>query len=227
MGECNAPPLTDAQRRTIAQLGKHLSRASKIGTRIQQLAGKALLAESMLEALDSPVFLLDAERQILSCNVAARTLMANQPTRLRVVHGRLMPDGCSDAAQWQAACISGLLSLQPTGTTGGEANALHFSLIPLPPNTQLARTWQRPLTLMTTCAVRSPAERMRRLFLVYGLSEAEACLCVLMCCDGLTPQECADRRQVSVFTVRAQIKSIYAKIGLQRHGDLVRLILSL
>ena len=227
MGEWNAPSLTDAQRKTIAQLGKHLSRATHIGSRIQQLEGKALLAESMLEALDSPVLLLDAERRIVSCNAAARTLMANEPTRLRVSHGRLMPDGCSDAAQWQAVRMRGFLSLQQTSTTGSAAHALHFSLIPLPASTQLARSWQRPLTLMTTFAVRSNAERVRRLLLVYGLSEAEASLCVLMCCDGLTPQACADRREVSIFTIRTQIKSIYTKTGMQRHGDLVRLILSL
>ncbi|WP_427306912.1 helix-turn-helix transcriptional regulator [Cupriavidus sp. H39] len=227
MGESDAPPLTDEQHCSIARLCKHVSRASLLSMRIQHLEEKALLAECMLEALDAAVWLLDTDRRVLSCNAAARTLMAKQPTRLRVVHGRLMPDGCSESTQWQAACLNGLLALQRAGDPAGAAHALHFSLIRLPPGTQLARTWQRPLTLMTTCAMRSPVERVRRLLLVYGLSDAEANLCVLMCCDGLSPQACADSRQVSVATIRTQIKSIYAKTNMQRHGDLVRLVLSL
>nr|WP_116339775.1 helix-turn-helix transcriptional regulator [Cupriavidus taiwanensis] len=227
MCESDAPPLTDEQHCTIARLCKHVSRASLLSMRIRHLEEKALLAECMLDALDSAVWLLDTDRRVLSCNAAARTLMAKQPTRLRVVHGRLMPEGCSESTQWQAACLNGLLSLQRAGNPASAAHALHFSLFRLPPGTQLARSWQRPLTLMTTCAMRSPVERVRRLLLVYGLSDAEAKLCVLMCCDGLTPQECADRRQVSVATIRTQVKSIHAKTNMQRHGDLVRLVLSL
>ncbi|WP_171513213.1 hypothetical protein [Cupriavidus necator] len=33
--------------------------------------------------------------------------------------------------------------------------------------------------------------------------------------------------QVSVATIRTQVKSIYAKTNMQWHGDLVRLVLSL
>ncbi|MCO4889508.1 helix-turn-helix transcriptional regulator [Cupriavidus sp. WGtm5] len=227
MAECDAPPLTEEQHNTIARLCRHVSRASLLGLRIRHLEEKALLAECMLESLDSAVWLLDTDRRVLSCNAAARTLMASQSTRLRVVHGRLIPEGCSESMQWQAACMNGLLSLLPAGTQGDAAHPLHFSLIRLPPGTQLARTWQRPLTLMTFRVMRGPGERVRRLLLVYGLSEAEASVCVLMCCDGLTPQDCADRRQVSIATIRTQIKSIYAKTNMQRHGDLVRLVLSL
>ena len=54
-----------------------------------------------------------------------------------------------------------------------------------------------------------------------GLSPVEAA-CALMLSDGQTPAEIAENRQVSVFTVRNQIKSALAKSGCRRQSELVR-----
>lgn len=56
-----------------------------------------------------------------------------------------------------------------------------------------------------------------------GLSPAEAAT-VLKLADGRTPAEIAEERQVSVFTVRNQIKASLSKTGCRRQADLVRMI---
>jgi DNA-binding CsgD family transcriptional regulator len=59
---------------------------------------------------------------------------------------------------------------------------------------------------------------------LYGLTPAEARLvCGLM--DGLTLQEYADAKKIAVASVRTQLKSVFAKTGVNRQSALMRLIL--
>lgn len=66
-------------------------------------------------------------------------------------------------------------------------------------------------------------ENMTRCFL---LSHAEAQVCTLMV-QGLTSNEIAAERDVSIETVRSQIKAVYAKTNTNRRADLIRLTLSI
>lgn len=66
------------------------------------------------------------------------------------------------------------------------------------------------------------AERVRRL---YGLTQAEARV-VSALVLGRTVDEIAFAHGVRASTVRAQVRSIYDKIGVNRQADLVRLALS-
>lgn len=65
----------------------------------------------------------------------------------------------------------------------------------------------------------------RRLALLYGLSETEAEVCRLMVGGG-SAAEIAEARGVSEGTVKVQFKAIYAKTGVGRRADLVRLALA-
>lgn len=65
----------------------------------------------------------------------------------------------------------------------------------------------------------------RRLALLHGLSETEAEVCRLMVGGG-SAAEIAEMRGVSEGTVRSQFKAIYAKTGVGRRADLVRLALA-
>ena len=65
-------------------------------------------------------------------------------------------------------------------------------------------------------------EGMRNL---YGLTRAEAEICRLIV-ECHSTQEIADIRNVSVATVRTQMKSVFSKTGLHRKSDLVRLALN-
>ncbi len=65
-------------------------------------------------------------------------------------------------------------------------------------------------------------ERLARLFV---LSQAESEVVRAMV-DGLSAAEIAELRGTTDGTVRSQIKSIYAKTGVRRRADLVRLAVS-
>jgi DNA-binding CsgD family transcriptional regulator len=65
-----------------------------------------------------------------------------------------------------------------------------------------------------------PTNGLRELF---DLSTAEAEVAVLVGL-GLSPTEIARRRQVGIETVRAQLKSVFRKLGVGRQSELVRLL---
>jgi DNA-binding CsgD family transcriptional regulator len=66
----------------------------------------------------------------------------------------------------------------------------------------------------------------RRLALLHGLSEAEAEICKHMVGGG-SAAEIAESRGVSEGTVKTQFKAIYAKTGVHRRADLVRLAIAI
>lgn len=56
-----------------------------------------------------------------------------------------------------------------------------------------------------------------------GLTPAEAAVAALVGA-GVSPQDASDRLGISVLTVRTHLKAIFQKLGLQRQGDLVRIV---
>ena len=76
--------------------------------------------------------------------------------------------------------------------------------MPVPEQSRLMRERPGVATLMTAADLRSPSARAQQLRVFYGLSSAEADLAVLLCCDGLSPQECAGLRGVSIGTIRTE-----------------------
>jgi DNA-binding CsgD family transcriptional regulator/PAS domain-containing protein len=67
---------------------------------------------------------------------------------------------------------------------------------------------------------------LRRLAQLTGLTEAEAEICSQMV-NGKSAAEIADARGVAEGTVKSQFKAIYAKTGVGRRADLVRLALTI
>ncbi len=211
--------LSDDQRRTIEIMGAHISRALRIQARIGELEARVAAAESALDAIPVPVFLLGEQRELRYTNRAADQLIAAEPA-MRILNGRFAPEGCIDDAQWRHAFArGGLLLRRATG------EPLPLALMPIPGQSRLARERSGVAALMTAADLRSPSARAQRLRVFYGLSSAEADLAVLLCCDGLSPQECAALRGVSIGTVRTQIKSIYAKTEVARASQLTSLVM--
>ena len=199
-------------------MGMHISRALQIQARIggSRRAWPPPNRRSMRCRCPS-----SCSARSVSCytNRAADQLIAAEPA-LRVVNGRFAPEGCVDDAQWRHAYARGGLLLRRT--TG---EPLPLALMPVPEQSRLMRERPGVATLMTAADLRSPSARAQRLRVFYGLSSAEADLAVLLCCDGLSPQECAGLRGVSIGTIRTQIKSIYAKTAVGRAAQLTSLVM--
>jgi DNA-binding CsgD family transcriptional regulator len=60
---------------------------------------------------------------------------------------------------------------------------------------------------------------------LYGLTHAEARLSAALA-NGYALEEIAEKRKVSMATIRSQLKACFRKTGVSRQVDLVKLILS-
>jgi DNA-binding CsgD family transcriptional regulator len=69
------------------------------------------------------------------------------------------------------------------------------------------------------------ADRAERLRERYALTAQEARVAVLIA-DGVTVKEIAAFLEVTVFTVRAHLRNIFAKMGVARQAALVRVVLT-
>lgn len=68
-----------------------------------------------------------------------------------------------------------------------------------------------------------PTETLQK---VFDLTPAESKISVALA-SGSSPQEIAEKNQVSIGTVRNQIKAIYSKVGVKKQSELVRIVLNL
>jgi DNA-binding CsgD family transcriptional regulator len=190
-------------------------------TQLRQLESRTAIAEASLHSLSFPVFILDEARTLLYANDAANQLMTNEPA-LAFRHGQFCPTAQYAATDWRQACaVGGLLLRRSSG------KPLPLTLIPIPERSRLTQLSARRLVLMTTTDIQSPETKVQRLRAFFGLTAAEADLAILLSCEGLSPQECADARGVLVATVRSQIKSIYTKTGVSRTAQLSQLVFRL
>lgn len=144
----------DPDLRLSDGLTAHLARALRVASRLGDVQRRAVVAESTLDQLETPVLLLEEETgRLLLANAAARRLMQAEPV-LAFRGDRVAPGVLSDSATWRAACRAGGCVLR---AASGAPMAL--SLIPVPPGSTLARSWPRPLVLMSLPSNKSAAAR--------------------------------------------------------------------
>jgi DNA-binding CsgD family transcriptional regulator len=208
--------------------------------RLREADLEAASAAAALDALSFGVVQLDGVGRIVQCNrEAARILESGEGLGARhsflhaaesAAHELLrqaldataatIGDGAAQLAQ--VAHFSEVVRIPKSAS--GEAYVLQMSRLP-------AASSFGPLNIASRMVVfitdeRRPAtadlDVLRR---IYGLSPAEA-RCALALGEGKLSQA-ADRLQVSVDTVKTQLKQIYAKTGCHSRADLTRLLLSL
>lgn len=97
--------------------------------------------------------------------------------------------------------------------------------LPLDESVALARRPGGPFALLFLSRGTSPLKR-DELCQLFNLSPSEAEL-VRLLAQGLTPAMCAERRNVSLPTVRTQLKNVYAKAGVSSQAQLMSLVLAL
>ncbi|MGN6082835.1 helix-turn-helix transcriptional regulator [Trinickia sp.] len=213
--------LSPIHRHTIDVLSPHISRALQAQARLRQLETRTAIAEASLQSLACPVFILDEARTLIYANDAANRLIANEPA-LAFRHGRFFPTAQYTHSDWQQACaVGGVLLRRASG------KPLPLTIIPIPERSRLTRLCPRRLVVMTATDSQVSETKAQRLRAFFALSAAEADLAILLSCEGLSPQECAQMRSVSLSTVRSQIKSIYTKVGVTRAAQLDQLVLRL
>ena len=223
--------LSEAEIAIFRVLKNHLARAVEVGNRLADLDMRQRSAWEAIENSLVGVIALRRNGQVRRCNRAARKILETEDGLL-CVGGMLKARRPIDNRVLQALIGSALRDF-PAGTGGNMALARKakerpYSVIvtPIPALGEFeALAGDHVLVLLNDPdgLPGQPRDLLRR---HYGLTRRQSDLALLLA-SGRPVGACADDLGIADKTARRHLADIFAKTGLHRQVDLVRLVLSL
>ncbi|MFO1155114.1 MAG: helix-turn-helix transcriptional regulator [Rhodospirillales bacterium] len=224
-----------SQHQTFGVYLPHFERSGALRLRMRQLGGQAALMSAAFEELPTAGLILDASGEVLFANAAARRVIA-AADGLAMTAGKLTATHSQGAVRIEQAIRQ---TLPATVVVPGEADGTVITLgrpsgkpdyrmefRPLPRWSGISREDGSAAVL---AIIHDPAliEPLPETVLRtrYRLTAAEASLAVAVAA-GVSLREYAERRGVSIHTVRFQMKQVLAKTDCRSQADLVRLLVS-
>jgi DNA-binding CsgD family transcriptional regulator len=219
-------------KRHLAMLLPHLSRAMLLQRRLQGLTQDNRIVVDALEKLSVGMIAVDAQATVLFANPTAERL-------LRAGLGLTCHGGCLGATDptkegelRRLIEQAGLASLGRPSEAGGvlalprpEGRPLSLLVCPLRPHALTIGSSVPAALLIFGDPDSSPSTSTQALIELYGLTPAEARLMAALV-DGERLEDYADRHQISINTARTQSKQVFAKTGHGRQADLIREVLA-
>lgn len=211
----------------------HLATAAQLRASFDIAEIERFFYAGMLDRLSVGAVFLDKEGRVLKTNQAASDILA-QRDGLAIVNGglsaaypgenhelrRLIEQVVSPAKKATPGVVVGMSVSRSSGRP-----SLGVAVRAAPP-TEWSEPSSRPAALVI---IRDPEARVlasnEQLKRLYGLTPAEANL-ALHLMEGCTVDEAAQRLNVSRNTARCQIRAIFAKTGVTRQTELLRVLLS-
>ncbi len=226
-------PLNHADMEVLDRIKLHLIRAMQNYVYLGSTFGEPGAAKRLLNHFQYPMFLVDEQRHVRFRNGLADDLLKSGDY-LQEKAGILT---CRDP-ECDAALLTVIRSLDLGAKTPLRAlpsrkfarlkrpNGAPVGLfaVAIRPETTLGAFGQQPVALLIFHNPREQAELDG--FIVaemFDLSPAEAKVAVALA-RGKSPDEIAAAGRIAISTVRAQIKSIFAKTGVSRQSELVALL---
>ena len=223
-------PHGEEERQMGDLIARHLRRAFQFGLHFREVAARTTRMESAIDMLSSGCMLLDARGRLIHANREAMNILA-EADPLKIARGKVRSTSPTDNWKWQRL----LARLNPGGeAVGGSAvvlgqpNAgLIIHAIPLRP--AQAEVWGVPLgaeplglaLILRWC--HEPPTSASLLGTAFGLTATEADLAAALA-GGKSLRDYGDRRNRSLNTVRTHLKAVFAKTGVTRQSQLVRLL---
>ncbi len=233
-------------RRDGAFEGRHAARMKQVLPHIGRVARLLGLQRAMeatrgdvavaLEALPSPVLLLDSAGRVLASNRSAERLI--QQRRIVTVGGRLSAADPREAQALAAAIHKALLladvarpdgasTLKPAACTVGRP-PLSLILHAVRPRSPFRSGAAAPSTrVLAVVHDRAASVRLEPALVqqIYALTPTEAALASALV-EGKTLAEFAALRGCTEETVRTHVKRLLGKVGVRRQSELVRDLLA-
>jgi DNA-binding CsgD family transcriptional regulator len=213
-------------RRAFASIAPHVRAAVRTNLALGDHAD-AVLSDA-LETLSIPAFICDSAGIVKRFTPAAEALVASQ-RGLQLKLGRLTAQQPAEALAL-ADSIAAATSERCAGSPAGRPVVVHapehgpiplvLDVISLPDHRLPFTCGARALVLVRNAGPAADNRRSAVLQAVYGMTAAETAI-ALQLTAGMTPEVIARSRYVSVGTVRAQIKALFAKVGVCRQIELV------
>ena len=222
------------RERALCQLMlPHITSAVKLRSLIDVAEAERSLYAGTLERLAVGAVILDKKGKILRTNHAAEAILAERDG-LSAVNGSLQAVFSTENRELHGlidGAIKGETSLRPqlaagmsvTRTSGRPNLGIVVRTAPL---TEWSESPERPALIVIIRDVEQKLQASQSILKrLYGLTPAESAL-VLKLLEGLTVDEASAQLHISRNTVRCQLRGIFAKTGVTRQTELMRLLLN-
>lgn len=224
----------DDARARLDRLAAPLGRAIRLFERIVTLERRQIVSNAAIETAGIGVILVSAEGEALLTNAIADEMLA-AGDGLSLAHGRLRALTPADTATLLAHVRAKAAEQQAEPDWQVYAPlALPRADHPLPLTVIVRpgpafRPLRNPLVRTAMLVLRDPERRPvipgTALGQLFGLTPAEALLASELA-RGASLDEAADQLGIRRNTARTQLQAVFAKTGVNRQGELVRVLLS-
>jgi DNA-binding CsgD family transcriptional regulator len=228
----NEKPFKQRERQLLILLTPHLRRAIEIYARLNRMTSERDVYAGAVSQLSVASIILDEQGRLLTTNAVGRALL-DQGEGLSLRDGRLHIEGRDINKELQQA-LTAIIKAQLRGETSvvralrvprpAGRSDLGLVIRPVP-----ASQWSEGQSSPSAAVFISDPdlhESTSRQILgeLFALTPAEAKLATLLA-RGLSLAQVSNAHNISQHTTRAQLKSIFAKTGVSRQAELVRLVL--
>jgi DNA-binding CsgD family transcriptional regulator/PAS domain-containing protein len=216
-------PFTDAELGTLAQLGRHVENALRIGI---QFVNTRLVRQGLSQALERSglaAFGLDRQGRVVFTNAAAEALLGH---RLHLAAGRLRADGPGGAVL--ADLISKASNLEESWRRRllpGPGGSLIVSALPLLAGASPADSLFADVETLLLIRQAGPNDPPDHALIrdAMSLTLAEARLAAQVA-GGVGLKQAAANLGVTENTARTVLKRIFSKTGVKRQSELAALL---
>ena len=230
-------PLDQTSIESVDRIRMHLAHAIRTHFRRRSARPVVAAGQVLLEALPQGVLIVDDTRFISFANSPARAILEqgdvliNRDGRLDATDARRSRDllvmihslGLGGSIVAERGADRAVLRL----AIPARASDLLVIALAVRPETSLGAFGDDPCAILVLHPL-SHSPRLDPLIasLAFNLSPAEAIVATAIA-EGASPDDVAKKRGVSLATVRTQLRGIYAKLGVRRLPDMIRLLLEL
>lgn len=216
---------------TLEILTPHFARAMRIQKEFHRLRVENYQLNNVLSRVMMGVVIVNEQRELVYCNPVAEQVLTSNPTLK--VRGRALSaysnaetaalNQAIDELMFEPRSVSKSLGLSHpekasplavTLTNTGANEALENLILPA-----------KAVTLYLTDPNMAMHIRHESLMETYQLTQAEAKVAIMVA-NGMALKDIAEHNQVSVLTVRTQLRHVFDKMGVNRQQDIVKLLLS-
>lgn len=238
--ECNIGLMNSARSRNFGTAEKaffvafrpHLERALEMYSRIKRNEAEKEILEQTFDRLTIGTIILDGRGRLIDANAVARRI-AGETEAVSFVGGVVALCHADSNAKLQRT-IREALAWREQGHASPFVAALRVECAVGPTLGLLIRATPPSITYPTdaspavTIYIADSAQQQlaseRLVAQLFGLTPSEAFLATLLA-NGFTLTEAAEKLDVTENTVRNYAKKVFAKTGVNRQADLVRLVL--
>lgn len=224
-------PFSARDRDMLALITPHLRQSIEIYARLNLMASERDLYAGAIDQLSVATIILDEKGGMLNANAMAAALL-KEADGVSLRGGRLHVGGRHTDQQLQAA-LGSVIKAQQTGATSvvkalrvprpGGRSALGLVVRPVPASEWTEGQAGPCAAIFISDPDRRDSASQQTLGELFSLTPAEANVAILLA-RGLSLAEVSRAQNISPHTARAQLKSIFAKTGVSRQAELVRMI---